>query len=34
VDAAQSQPDDLAEEIVKTILGRDYAYEEPDGSER
>ena len=34
VDAGQSQPEDLAEEIVRTVLGDDYIYEEPDGAER
>ncbi len=34
VDAGLSQPEDLAEEIVRTVLGDDYVYEEPDGTER
>jgi bifunctional enzyme CysN/CysC len=34
VDAGQSMPEDLAEEIVKSILGDDMAYEIPDGTER
>jgi len=34
VNTAESQPDELAEEIVRTILGDDFAYEIPDGTER
>jgi bifunctional enzyme CysN/CysC len=34
VNTAESQPDELAEEIVRTILGDDFVYEIPDGTER
>ena len=34
VNTAESQPEELAEEIVRTILGDDFAYEIPDGTER
>jgi len=34
VNTAEAQPDDLAEEIVRSILGDDFVYEVPDGTER
>jgi bifunctional enzyme CysN/CysC len=34
IDAGQSLPEDLAEEIVRSVLGDDLAYEIPDGTER
>ncbi len=34
VDAGLSQPEELAEEIVRTVLGEGYVSEEPDGTER
>jgi bifunctional enzyme CysN/CysC len=33
-DAGQSQPEELAEEIVRLILGDDFVFETPDGTER
>ncbi|MEJ2471739.1 MAG: sulfate adenylyltransferase subunit CysN [Desulfuromonadales bacterium] len=34
VNSADTDADELAEEIVRTILGVDYVYETPDGTER
>jgi bifunctional enzyme CysN/CysC len=34
VNAAETSPEELAEEIVRTILGDDFVYELPDGTER
>ena len=34
VNTAETQPEELAEEIVRTILGDDFVYEIPDGTER
>ncbi|MGD9343529.1 MAG: sulfate adenylyltransferase subunit CysN [Desulfuromonadales bacterium] len=34
VNTAETQPEEVAEEIVRTILGDDFVYEIPDGTER
>ena len=34
VDTSVTPPEELAEEIVRTILGDDFVYEIPDGTER
>ncbi len=34
VNTAESQPEELAEEIVRAILGENFVYEIPDGTER